>query len=140
MAELKDVCAAMRSSSAARRLHADIEGISTPVLIKAVELAKGPNEIREAVLATQSLEPSQPQKRRRVAQKRPPFLAQHVPPDARELDLVGRGQNWRRMMDCTLNTKQLRQLAREQNAPQYGTKSEVLQRLQANGVQVPGAS
>ena len=58
---------------------------------------------------------------------------------------TGRGQNWRRGMisggaNCSLNTKDLKKLAKKNNAPTYGKKGEIVERLLALGVNVPGAS
>ena len=58
---------------------------------------------------------------------------------------TGRGRDWRRGVismgiDCSLNTKDLKKLAQENNVPTYGRKGEIVERLLAGGVIVPGAS
>ena len=57
---------------------------------------------------------------------------------------TGRGQNWRRGMisggaNCSVSTKDLKKLAKDNNASTYGKKGEIVERLLALGVTVLGA-
>ena len=81
-----------------------------------------------------------PAKRRRVVPVMLPRLAtQETTPGTAISAAKSQGKGWRRSQDCALNTLKLRQLAGKHKLVQYGTKVQVLQRLQQRGVFVPGA-
>ena len=120
------------------RLRGNVyEEMSRPLLASngvstASEQAQASSEAAAAV--------DRPAKRRRVAPVMLPSLAtQETTPGTATAAASSRGQGWRRSQDCALNTLQLRQLAGKHKLAQYGTKAQVLQRLQQHGVSVPGA-
>ena len=81
-----------------------------------------------------------PAKRRRVVPVMLPRLAtQETTPGTATAAAKSQGKGWRRSQDCALNTLKLRQLAGKHKLVQYGTKVQVLRRLQQRGVFVPGA-